>query len=290
LTTVATSLDHVTWVTHDPQALQARFERLGFRLTPWSSRLGAPSQLGISALPWNVGNRCAMLRNGGYLEVLGATDPSRSMADLERYLDRYEGLHVVALGMDDADASLARLCQAGLPMTGLTRVERPVSDDDPDGPRIRVAHLTLPEAPEGRLQLVQHLTPDLLWQERFFGHRNRAVALDAAILAVERPANSAARFSRLAGRPVVPDPLGGFALPLARGVVRLLSPEMLPVALPGVQPPPAVPFIAAAVVRVDDEGRAVRALLGGEGREVPGGLLVSAGEDGAGGGWVLFTW
>lgn len=278
----ATSLDHLGWVSREPNALHARFERLGFCLTPWSTRFGPPWP-GVPAAPGNAGNRCAMLRGGGYLELLGAADPAVP-GEFDRYLDRYEGVHVLTLGMDDAQANLARLCRAGLPMPGIAPVERPVSDEAPGGPRVCAAFLTLPEAPEGRLKLVQHLTPELLWQERFLDHPNRAVALDATILAVERPANSAARFSRLAGRPVVPDPLGGFALPLAGGTVRLLPPEALPLALPDVLPP-AVPFIAAAVVRVDDEGRAVRALLGDEGREVPGGLLAEAG-----GGWVLFTW
>lgn len=280
---IATSIDHVGWATRNPGALHARFERLGFRLTPWST-LSGPLLPGSLAVPWGTANRCAMLREGGYLELLGIADPSRPLNGLDRYLDRYEGLHILVLRVDDAEANFARLCRAGLPVAGVMPRERLVSDEDPDGPRIRVAHLTLPEAPEGRLQLIQHLTPELLWQERFLDHPNRAVALEAVILAVERPANSAARLSRLAGRPVAPDPSGGFALALARGIVRLLPPEGLLAALPGVSAP-AVPFIAAAVVRVDDEGRAVRALLGAEGREVPGGLLA----DGDGG-WVLFTW
>ena len=280
---IAASLDHLAWATRDPPALHARFERLGFCLTPRSTRL-TPVQPDNSAAPWPVCNRCAMLREGGYLEVLGAADPSRPVSEFDRYMDRYDGIHVVVLGMKDAEANLTRLRRANLPVVDVRYVERPVSDQEPDGPRIRVAHLTLPEAPEARLQLIQHVTPDLLWQERFLNHPNRAVALEAAILAVERPANSAVRFSLLAGQPVAPDLLGGFALPLARGLVRLLPPEMLPKALPGILPP-TVPFVAAAVVRVDDGGQAVRALLGDEGHEVPGGVLADAG-----GGSVLFTW
>lgn len=280
---IATSIDHLGWATRNPLALEARFERLGFRLTPRSTLFG-PLLPGAPAVPWGAAIRCAMLRGGGYLQVLGVADPSRPLNDIDRYLDRYEGLHIVVLGMDDAAANHARLRRAALPVSGVVPRDRLVSDEEPDGPRIRVRHLTHPDATEGRLQLIQHLTPELLWQERFLDHPNRAVSLEAAILAVGYPATSAARFSCLAGRPVVPDPLGGYALPLARGVVRLLLPEALPAALPGVMPA-AVPFIAAAVVRVDDEGRAVRAILGADGREVPGGLLAEAG-----GGWVLFTW
>ena len=278
----ATCLDHVGWATRDPEALHARFERLGFILTPWANHVGAVLPGGV---PVRLGtaNRCAMLREG-YLEFLGVTDPALPLKGLDRYLDRHEGIHLLALGMDDAEASFARLRRAGVPVAGVIPLERPVSEKEPGSPHARFSLLPLPEAPEGRVQLVQHLTPELLWQERFLDHPNRAVALEAAILVVENPASSAARLSRFAGRPVVPDPLGGFALPLPRGVVRLLPPEALQVALPGASLP-ALPCIAGAIVRVDDEGQAVRALLGAEGREVPGGLLAEAG-----GGWVLFTW
>lgn len=279
---IATCLDHVGWATRDPEALHARFERLGFTLTPWSHHSGAVMP-GGDAVRLGTGNRCAMLRDG-YLELLGVTDPALPLKGLDRYLDRYEGLHLLALGMDDAEESLARLRRAAVPVEGVIALERPADERGTDGPRARFALLPLPDAPEGRVQLVQHHTPALLWQERFLDHPNRAAALEAVILAVERPAGSAARFSRFAGRAVVPDPLGGFALPLARGTVRLLSPEALAEALPGVAMP-ALPYVAAAVIRVDDGGRAVRDLLGAEGQAVPGGVLAEAG-----GGWVLFTW
>ena len=42
------------------------------------------------------------------------------------------------------------------------------------------------------------------------------------MLVVAEPAATAARLSRLAGRPVVPDAAGGYALDLPRGRVRVL--------------------------------------------------------------------
>lgn len=233
--------------------------------------------------PLGTGNRCAMLRDG-YLELQAVWTPALPLNGVERYLDRYEGVHILALGIADADAELARLRRAGLGLPSVMLLERPVSDADSGGPRARFARLPLPDSPEGRLQLVQHLTPELLWQRQWLDHPNKAVALDAAIVAVERPARTAARLSCLAGRPVVPDPAGGFALPLPHGTVRLLPPEALPLVMPGIEPP-ALPFIAGAIVRVSDGGAAVRRILGAEAREVPGGLLAMAG-----GGAVLFTW
>src|SRR5947208_9394973 len=208
----ATSLDHVGVVAQDPRPLHEAFERLGFTLTPvarQSGRLRADGPIE----PWGTGNRCAMLREG-YIELLGIYDASLPANGLDRFLARYAGTHILALGIDDEEANLQRLRRAGLNIPGVLHLERAVDDADPAGPRARFARLPIPDAPEGRLQLVRHLTPEAIWQERFMRHPNAAVALDAAVLAVADPADTAARLSRLAGRPVTPDPAGGFALEL----------------------------------------------------------------------------
>ena len=99
---------------------------------------------------------------------------------------------------------------------------------------------------------MRHLTPEVLWQERFLRHANNAVALEEVVLAVADPAETAARFSRLVGCVVIPDPAGGFALDLARGRVRLLPPDA---------DASAVPCIGGLSVRTSDGNAAVGRLL-----------------------------
>ena len=270
---VAAGLDHVGLVGRDAASLHGEFERLGFVLTPLSRQSGRLRADG-PVVAWGTGNRCAMLRQG-YIELLAILDPALPANGLDRFLARYAGMHILALRIEDEAANLDRLRRAGLDIPGVLHLERAVDDADPDGPRARFARLPLPDAPEGRVQLVRHLTPEAIWQERFMAHPNRAVALEAAILAVPDPAATAARFSRLAGRPVVPDPQGGFALELAQGTVRILPLEALAAVLPGVAPP-ALPFMAGLVVRTDDGAASVRALVP-ELRPVPGGLMTTAG-------------
>ncbi len=171
-------------------------------------------------------------------------------------------------------------------------------------PTARFARLPLPDAPEGRLQLIRHLTPELVWQDRWMAHANGAVALDAAVLVAAAPAESAARLSRLAGLPVEPDPAGGFVLvlPGAPGAagprspamatrVRILAPEALPRVLPGVAPPalPAAAAMAGMVLRTGDGNAAARRVLAGlPTRAAPGnGLLVPP--EHAGGAAVVFA-
>jgi hypothetical protein len=145
---------------------------------------------------------------------------------------------------------------------------RAVDAADPAGPRARFAYFPVPELPEARLNLIRHLTPEVLWQERLLRHPNHAVALEEVVLAVLSPAESAARFSRLAGCPVVPDAAGGYALLLSHGAVRLLPADELDMA------PLSAPAIVGVTLRTDDAGVAVGRLLSGAG--IPHGVADGA--------------
>lgn len=291
----AVALDHAGVAGRDLAQLAAAFERLGFTLTPVARQSGrrAPH---LPVEPYGTGNRCAFLQHG-YIELIAVLDPARFDNGLNTWLSRYAGLHIVALAMEDEEANLERLRRGGVPIEGVAYLERPV---EPGGPVARFARLPLPDAPEGRLQLIRHLTPELVWQDRWMAHANGAVALEGMVLAAERPEETAARLSRLAGLPVRPDPLGGFrmVLPGAAGAagprspampttLRVLPPAAVPRLFPGVSAP-ASPSVVGMFVRTEDgAGAARRAMAGLPFVEAPDGPM--APPDLAGGAALVFT-
>ena len=158
----------------DIEALHAQYEALGFTLTPLARQSGRLKADG-PVIQWGTANRCAMLRDG-YIELLGIVDPAAPANGCDGFIARYAGLHILALAIDDEAQALARLRRAGIDIAGVLHLERPVDSADPDGPKARFARLPLPNAPEGRIQLIRHLTPELIWQERFMAHANHAVS------------------------------------------------------------------------------------------------------------------
>ena len=291
----ASALDHIGLCARDPAPLWAAWERLGFALSPIAQQSGRRTPDG-PVEPFGTANRCAFLRHG-YIELLGIVDDTLFANGVDGFLRRYTGAHILALAMDDAEGNLARLKQAGVPIPGIAWLQRPV---EAGGPTARFARLPLPDAPEGRVQLVQHLTPELVWDKRWMGHRNGADALETAIVVSANPAETTARLSKLAGLPAEPDSLAGFRLRLpgaARAAgpespkmetrIRILPPEALPRALPGVTAPD-LPFIAGVVIRTTDQAASARALLKDlKLRDAPDGIMVPP--EHAGGTAVVFA-
>lgn len=233
-------LDHVGVVSRDLTALAAQYERLGFTLTPLARHADG-----------RIGNRCVMLP-GCYVELLAVVDPNARSATLERFLARYAGIHILAFAIADEQAELARLRRAGIDDASLSRFERAVNDADPTGPLARLVLIHTPDQPEGRINLVRHETPELLWQERFLHHANNVVALDELVIAVANPAETAARISRLVGCVVVPDRREGFVLDLPGPRVRMVT---------AVDGPPCAPCVTATTMRTSDGNAAVSRLL-----------------------------
>ena len=265
------TLDHVGVVARDLAAVAAQYERLGFTLTPFARQADG-----------RIGNRCAMLRHG-YVELLAVADPNARSATLERFLARYAGVHILTFAFEDEAAQLARLRRAGIAAPSVSRFDRLIDDTDPAGPRAHFALIQLPDQPEGRINLVHHLTPKALWQERFLHHPNNAASLAEVAIVVSDPADAAARFSRLVGCPVVPDPIGGFALALSRGTVRLL-PDSAQQSIAYDGAITAFPRIVGLTVHTTDGNTAITRLLADRGiahRRAANALLVDA--DAAGG-------
>lgn len=271
------TLDHVGIAAHDLAALAVTYAGLGFTLTPLARHAGKLTPDG-PVVPFGTGNRCAMLgapgRPAGYLELIARIDPAAPANSLDRFLQRYEGIHIVAFGIDDEQAELARLRTAGFDLPGVAYLERPVDQADPAKGIARFARLPLPNdaAPEGRMQLIRHLTAALIWRDEWLAHPNRAVRLAGLVICVADPAEAASRFARLTGvAPRIDAGVAGFALQGAR--MRLVSADHLAGVLPGVVPP-SLPYIAGVEIETADEAAAIRAIAGGRGSDTPHGFLV----------------
>lgn len=248
-------LDHVGWYVPDMAAATA-FERLGFRLTPFTPH--ADEQPDGRRIPSGTANRCAMLERG-YLEILTHVPGLDTMRtrELRAGLARYTGLHLIAFTCADAEAESARLRAAGFEVQPTVKLRRPMPLDGGGEGTAAFSVVRLPPGamPEGRIQLLTQDTPEVVWQPSMIARENAVAALSGVVVVVADPSEAVRRFARYLGRPA---PAAG-TIALDRGAVTFLCEAEFRAAMPGADAP-SIPFIAAAALESRDLA-ATRAFL-----------------------------
>ncbi len=241
-------LDHVGWFVADMEAAGAAFERLGFRLTPFVAQHNADPD-GGPPKPAGTGNRCAMLQRG-YLEILTAVDgvDTPLSQQLNGAVARYNGLHLVAFTVDDAEGAHRQLEEGGFSPQDPVHLRRPITLSDGNEGEVSFTVLRVPPdaMEEGRVQMLRQETPDLVWQDDLIARDNAISALTGIIVCVENPAEAAERYSSFTGRAAV----GGgdyFTIDLDRGRIGIAGAEKCRQMMPEIEIP-TLPFMAAVVL------------------------------------------
>jgi hypothetical protein len=235
-------LDHVGHFVRDPTAAGAALARAGFAPTPVSV------QVAPDGGPTGTGNVCAMFTRG-YVEVLFKTADTALGREFEAALQRHSGIQLAAFAVADAGAAHGRLGEAGFRIRPLASFQRPVGTETGTATAaFTVVRVEPGEMAEGRIQILAHHTEQAVWQPRWLGHPNGALALASLTIAVADVGEAAARFARFTGRDAAPTP-GGQAVQLDRGRIELVTRDAFAAALPEIAIP-SLPFMGAYGVTV----------------------------------------
>jgi len=191
-------LDHVAHFVPHVDSASSGLKQLGFTLTPFSEQ-SHRAEPGGPLVPAGSGNRCVMLREG-YLEFLTPTGDTPVASQLRSSIKRYTGVHLVAFGTAAPEADHVRLAKAGFGPLPPVALQRQIGTATGEGTaRFTVVRVPSGTMPEGRIQFCQQHTPELLWQQRWLDHHNRAAALAGVILLVADAREAAQRFAQYTG-------------------------------------------------------------------------------------------
>jgi hypothetical protein len=178
-------LDHVSHFVPDLDAAADVLRKLGFAVTPRSDQIADGKPAGTS-------NRCVMLE-AGYLEFLTPTADTPNAQRMRSRMQMFVGVHLACFGTPDAEAEQARLAAHGFKPLPIVALERKVEGGSL---RFKVVRVD-PPMPEGRVQYVQHLTPELLWKK--VDHDNGVLGLEAVYVCSGDVPADAARWARFSG-------------------------------------------------------------------------------------------
>jgi hypothetical protein len=241
-------LDHVGFFVEDIEAAGLLFERLGFTVTPVNIHYNADADGGLTRS--GTANRLSTF-SIGYIEVLGAVVDTPLADQLNAALSRYVGLHLIAFTHPDMEYQAARLAEAGFDLQPPVRLRRPI--ETPEGEktvRVTVVRTKPGVMTEGRVQMLTHETPELIWLPAYSHHLNRVDALSDLLLISEDADKKAALYGRYADCPVL-DEDGLKVVSLSRGRLSFSGPDTAASILPELQIP-SLPCIAAVALRSAD--------------------------------------
>jgi len=279
------NIDHIAHFVPHIEETSAALERAGFTLTPFSAQ-SHRLEAGGPLVPAGSGNRCVMLKEG-YLEFLTPTADTPIAQQLRIAIQRYTGVHLIALGTSGAEADHVRLQKNGFSPLPPVALQREIGTETGSG----TAKFTVVRVPpgtmaEGRIQYCQQHTPELLWQSRWITHANHARGLAAVILCVDDPQEAAQRYARYTG---LLAQLSGnqWRIDTQRGALLFTTPDALKRTL-GVTAP-ALPWIAGYVLTSErmDATRSALNKAGCDARALDNGALLMQ-WPAAVGGFILF--
>jgi hypothetical protein len=177
-------LDHVSHFVEDLDAAARVFQGLGFKVTATSAQETREGPLGTS-------NRCVMLEEG-YIELMSPVMDTPNARRVREMMARHRGVHVAVFGTSDAERERRLLEARGFAPQPLIEFERPA---EKGVVKFRLARAAPEKMPEGRVQYVQQLTPEMIWTRRDVN----PMRLAAVFVAGPDPAASAARWAHFSG-------------------------------------------------------------------------------------------
>lgn len=252
------SINHVGMAVRKLAETTARYEAMGFMLTPYSPHSGA-AKPGEPVVPLNSGNRCVMFGRN-YLEILASADPSQPAPKISNFLQRHQGAHIICFGSEQVEAVDARLKAQGIVTSDVIPLQREI--DTPEGVRtakFQRVQFAPDDSPEGYIQAARHLTPQYIYQPRYIAHANGCSELSDVILVTEDIEHFSDKYRRYLGfAPAIEGDALAFRFALA-SKLTLVHPRHAGALLPGSLLPP-LPGIAGIVFRCPDLAAQARRL------------------------------
>ena len=222
-------VDHVSHFVPQLGAAAGALEALGFAVTPESAQQTQDGPAGTS-------NVCVMLERG-YLEFLAPVLDTPNAQRLRATMQRYPGVHLCCFGTPDAQGEHRRLTDHGFSPLPVVNLQRETAEKLTA--KFHVVRAALEKMPEGRIQFVQHFTPDAIWQPKYLEHANGVVKLACVFVVAEDPVEAAARWAHFGA--LLPRPAGDYVhLAASRGNVLIGRWESWTALLGDAPAPPAL--------------------------------------------------
>ena len=193
------AIDHVGIATRNLDGLAAKWENLGFTLTP---RAYHQDHMGTS-------NRLVQFEGNNFIELLEVDRPKKMLPHgpdfmgfgqfNHDFLKKREGMSLIVFRTDDAAADLARRKAQGLETYDQFNFERQATlpDGSEQTVRFELGFVTSPLMPDTLFYVCDNKAEEHFWKPEFQEHDNSAEEIEAIIFCSSEPALHADFLARL---------------------------------------------------------------------------------------------
>lgn len=255
-----TGLDNVGTICEaKPEHFKRLEEDIGFTLYPLG-RQGI--KMGGIFIPAGTGSRAVNFRRGGYYELISIYNQWLPTGGYKKLLkEKGERLVKFTMNLSNADGEAKRLAALGKPAYGPMEFRRVFTSATKGKQDARFSILVYPFPSDYPVAVAgtKHLTPDVTWQDDLLDHRNGAVLLSNALLAVEDLDRDTETYEQIFQRSLESDrKTRVFRFQNGSRLTFVALPD-LDYEIPGAKPDTS-PFLAAVYFGVEDLGK-VKALF-----------------------------
>ncbi len=217
-------IDHLVIAVHGFERARQVYSRLGFTLTP------------VARHPFGTQNSLVQLQ-GSFLELLSVVEPGEFPVPEpggfsfprfnHRFLERHEGISMLVLDSEDAEADATEFAQAGIQSYIPFEFGRDANQPDGSVARVgfRLAFASDPFIPEAGFFSCQQLAPQYFWKPDYQRHANTAVGIVELVMVSAAPSDHHAFFEAFAGTRDVYATSMGLRVETARGTIRIDTPD-----------------------------------------------------------------
>lgn len=220
-------LDHPLVTVRDRERALVMFKQLGFAPTP------------VTFHPWGTWTALIVLQQD-LIELIGIHDHAAVEAETKAagfafggyvrdFLDRTEGVSLLALHSDDIEADAERIARGAVPITRRIDFRRAVKLPDGASDEAKVSLLILfePGLPEASQFVCQQHRPHCIWHPGWQNHPNGAVSLTELVyLTAPGDDRLHARLAALYGERAFRGDADDLAVQTGNGVLRMMSETM----------------------------------------------------------------
>ena len=256
-------IDHIVHCVHDLDAAIARFEALGFTVTPRALH------------PFGTGNALVQMQ-GCFIELLAIVEPEKIGAAAaggfsfgafcRDYLERREGMAMLVFESGDAHADRADFVAGGLttyPVFDFSRKAKLPGGDEATV-AFSLAFVTDKAMPQAAFFTCQQHAPEYFWKPEYQRHANGARDIAEIVMVADDPAAWRTHYEGLQGADSARLDGDLLTVATARGIVSVMTQDAFSGRFPGETAPADRdgPVFAAAVVAVSN-AQALRETLAG---------------------------